>query len=437
MTYQKFICRACGYVYDEQLGDPECGLPAGTRFSDIPEDWECPLCGVKKADFEPYDDTQPTPATFTTTAHQGGVVIIGAGLAGWGVVDAIRTLNTTIPITLICADSGDRYHKPMLSAAISSKKYRADLVRFDAKTASDTANITLIPHTFVTNIDTTFNRLHTTRGNISYDKLVLAFGAVPIYPDTIDKSVWHINHLDRFEGLQSRLASPKQLAIIGAGMVGTEFAEDLSKAGHKVTLIDMHPYPLSGLLPKIASERILTAIQSLGIEFLGNTVVQNVTKSATGYTVALLDRLTNDSQSYHFDEVVVATGLTVDDRLPIRAGLDFDKRLGIAVNPTTLATNVPNIYALGDCISIQGTPCRYVAPHRPQATAIAHEILGLPHDGYTHKPPMIRLKNKSVFVSATGNPVGSGNWHITSDDDNGLVLQMIEHGEVVATATVR
>ena len=47
----KYVCAACGHVYDPGLGDPEAGIPAGTRFEDLPENWVCPVCGAAKADF--------------------------------------------------------------------------------------------------------------------------------------------------------------------------------------------------------------------------------------------------------------------------------------------------------------------------------------------------------------------------------------------------
>ena len=50
---QSYVCNVCGYVYDPAVGDPEHGIPAGTPFEKIPEDWNCPLCGVTKADFSP------------------------------------------------------------------------------------------------------------------------------------------------------------------------------------------------------------------------------------------------------------------------------------------------------------------------------------------------------------------------------------------------
>ena len=48
----KYRCKVCGYIYDEALGDPDSGIKAGTKFSAIPSDWTCPLCGVTKDQFE-------------------------------------------------------------------------------------------------------------------------------------------------------------------------------------------------------------------------------------------------------------------------------------------------------------------------------------------------------------------------------------------------
>lgn len=48
---EKYICEVCGYVYDPEIGDPEEGIQLGTAFEDIPNDWECLICGVEKSDF--------------------------------------------------------------------------------------------------------------------------------------------------------------------------------------------------------------------------------------------------------------------------------------------------------------------------------------------------------------------------------------------------
>lgn len=439
--WRKFICLACGYIYDEELGDPEDGLPAGTRFKDIPDDWQCPLCGVTKNDFEPYADSDDELAITTPVfdSHKKGVVIIGGGLAGWGMVDALRTLDKDIPITLICSDTGDRYHKPMLSVAISQGKTSTDLVRTKAVQSANDTHIRLLAKTFVTHIDTTTQTLHTTRGNVGYDDLVLAIGVTPAYPPTIGKDVaWHINNLERFGEFLEALNQgnhPKNIAIVGAGMVGTEFAEDLINAGHTVSLIDVNAYPLSALLPESAGKRILAAISKKGVGWLGSSMVTGVIPNGTGYDVLLTD--THGDKTLQVDAVVVATGLIIDERLPIRAGIDFDRRTGIAVHHSTLQTSVQHIYALGDCISIDGIPCRYVAPHRAQAAAIAHEILGVTHLGYEHKPPMVRLKNKSINVTANGTPKADGDWQIVKDEAGELHLQMMTNGNITAKALLK
>lgn len=53
---KRYRCLPCGHIYDPAEGDPVSGIPPGTAFEDIPEDWSCPDCGATKADFEPLED---------------------------------------------------------------------------------------------------------------------------------------------------------------------------------------------------------------------------------------------------------------------------------------------------------------------------------------------------------------------------------------------
>ena len=50
--YKCYVCIRCGYLYDESRGWPDDGIPAGTRWEDVPDDWLCPECGVGKEEFE-------------------------------------------------------------------------------------------------------------------------------------------------------------------------------------------------------------------------------------------------------------------------------------------------------------------------------------------------------------------------------------------------
>lgn len=53
--YRRYRCRYCSHVYDERLGDPDSGIAPGTRFEDIPDDWQCPECGAAKSDYDLCD----------------------------------------------------------------------------------------------------------------------------------------------------------------------------------------------------------------------------------------------------------------------------------------------------------------------------------------------------------------------------------------------
>lgn len=52
----KYVCDICGYVYDEQVGDPENDVAPNTAWDDVPDDWVCPLCGVGKDQFSPLGE---------------------------------------------------------------------------------------------------------------------------------------------------------------------------------------------------------------------------------------------------------------------------------------------------------------------------------------------------------------------------------------------
>ena len=395
--------------------------------------------------------------TPSSTSH--GVVIIGAGLAGWHVIDAIRAKDKDIPITLITADNGDRYHKPMLTMAISQNKQAADLVRATGEDAAAAAGVTLLANTSVTDIDAANQQLqlisalrsdpaNTNYATIRYDKLVLAMGAQPIFPKSLPQElVWHVNHIERFAQLQEKLATGAQrVAIIGAGMVGTEIAEDLLKAGHEVTLIDLNNAPLSQMLPAKATARIAKAIESQGIRFLGGCLVSDVTRNDDGslqvsyapLALANENQETQTTQTITVDHVIASTGLTVDGKLPAAAGIEFDSRTGIVVDAPTLRTKTAHIYAIGDCMSINGVACRYVAPLRAQAATIADDILGIEHGGYDHKPPMIRLKNKAISVMVTGVPRAEGNWQVKTESADELVMELLdEQNALSAVVTIK
>lgn len=432
--WKQFLCRACGLIYDEEKGDPDSGLAPGTRFEDIPDDWVCPLCGVVKADFEPYVHVE-TPAGQALSAapsREPGVVIVGAGIAGWSAAEALRALDPALPITLVSACAGDRYHKPELSIALSRGDDRAGLVRESAHDAARRLGVRLLAETFVVGLSPALHQLRTTRGTLHYTRLVLAQGARPALPAALPAELcWRVNDLAGWAGLRNRLdGASRRIAIVGAGMVGCELAEDFARAGHAVTLLDINDQPLAGLLPPPAAARLRLALEALGVCFVGAAQVAEVAARPDG------GKHIRTAQDLHLDvdEIVAATGLVTDGRLARNAGLAFDR--GIVVDPHSLRTSAEDVYALGDCISVDGAPCRFIEPIARQAAVIAHAALGRQHAGYAHQQPVVRLKTRSLPIALHGLPCSDGEWRVLEERDDYLYMQQWRHGHAVARLEV-
>ena len=433
-SWKQYICRACGLIYDEQFGDPDSGLLPGTRFEDIPKDWECPLCGVTKADFEPYFKRESVIVASNTAnvSREAGVVVIGAGIAGWSAVMAIRDVDPYIPITMISACNANRYHKPELSVAVSRGMTTDTLVKESAADAAQRLAVDVIADTFVTGISPALRQLRTTRGSFQYKKLVLAVGAKPSLPAALPASLcWRINDLAGWSGMRSALGHAKKaIAIIGAGMIGCELAEDLLRAGHSVTLIDYLPLPLIGLLPEAASRMLHESQRGMGIEYIGNERVQSIVPLADQRKLIT----TTSGKTVTSDVVIATTGLSTDGRIAKLAGLDFHN--GIAVDASSLQTSDPDIYALGDCISLDGQACRFIEPIAKQARAIANHMAGIADIGYQHAPPIIRLKTRTLSIEIQGAPGQQGEWQTITEQADFLHMEQWFNGQNVATLHV-
>ncbi len=404
-AWRKFICRACGLIYDEAIGDADSGLAAGTRFDDIDDDWVCPLCGVTKADFEPYDaaptERRPAnpaapPSRATSARGDAGVVIVGAGRAGWAMAEALRERDARLPLTIVSSCDASVYDKPMLSVVHAKGLDIAALARESAAAAAMRLDTRLLAATDAIRVDAPAMQLRTTRGTLRWRHLVLAHGAeARAVAELPARLCWRINQLDAYRRFRAALGSPSSdpnagALIVGAGLVGCELANDLALAGHRVTLLDVATRPLAALLDADASARLLDAWRDLPIAFAGGVRVRGVERAAVGS----LHVTTDDGRVFRAAQVVAATGLQTPGRLAASAGLAFLD--GIVADRVTLATSAPNIHALGDCISIDGRASRFIEPIGRQARVIADRIVGREPSGYRSAPPPIRIKTTSL-----------------------------------------
>ncbi|PZU08857.1 MAG: FAD-dependent oxidoreductase, partial [Sphingobium sp.] len=277
----------------------------------------------------------------TGTPH---IVVVGSGLAGYGVLRELRKLAPDARLTLITQDDGHFYSKPALSTALAKGKVADTLVTTPAEKMVAQLKLDLRAGRIVEAIDRQDKALLTTGGPIFYDKLVLALGADPIRPP-IDGDAAHralaVNNLDNYREFREKLPDGARVLVMGGGLVGTEFANDLSASGYRPVVVDMLGHPLAQLVPPGVGQMIRDALAEKGVEWhLGRKVVA-IHKSASGISAELDDGLAVDAAA-----VLSAVGLRPHIDLAQEAGLDVGR--GIKVDQTG-CTSDPSIYAIGDC----------------------------------------------------------------------------------------
>jgi len=441
VAYQRWLCDACGYIYDEAKGDPDSGLAPGTRYQDIPDAWQCPLCGMTKSDLRLLPDMPARTINKSVSVKKvpsklsrGGkdyIVIVGAGIAGWSAAEAIRRRDPERPVLLISACSGMVYPKPALSLAISQGRDADDLVDKDAGSRATELNIEVRPDTKVLKIDTNRKRLTTAKGGIEYGKLILALGAhqreLAIDGDAAE-SIIRVNDLRSFKKLQQRLTEGvKKISILGAGLIGSEFTDDLTKAGYQVTVIDPGSYPLAGLIPDLMAYEFQQRLSNKGVNWIFGATLKSLDKDTTGLKATL-----SDGVVFSTDLVISAAGLVTNTALANKSKLKVD--VGIVVD-NDMRTSDANIYALGDCASVNGKLFAYIEPIRRQAEAIAADLMG-EHQCFSAIPPMVKIKTQTMPMSVC-RPVDANDteaWKMISSNQKGSYFEIADASKIAGFA---
>lgn len=418
LPWQTYVCKACGIFYREEDGDPDSGIPPKTRFCDIPGDWECPVCGVSKNDFALYQEVKFKSTKSinrdnlafkknagVSSLRYSDVVIVGAGKAGWQTAENIRNLDPSLSITIISACSADLYEKPLISVSIVKNIKPELLIKETGKEAAQRLNINLISFTHAVGLSPDSKIIRTTRGSFKYKNLILAFGSTPReLKNATFRDCWHVNKLESYLNFRKLINNThSKIAIIGAGLIGCELANDLALADHQITLIDTQSSPLSNLLPEMVSNCLLNVWKNLPITFIGNTKLKCIEAKQKCKKIFL-----SNSAAIEVDQIVLAIGLKTKNDFLSNTSLNWDN--GLAVNSLTLQTNVPDIYGVGDCISINGKTSRYIEPIIRQAEVIARQICGEKSFHYQDYSTPIQIKTSSLPIHIKGKMHQDGVW---------------------------
>lgn len=415
-TMKKWLCVICGLIYDEAKGWPSDGIAPGTRWEDVPQDWVCPDCFVGKSDFQMLDVTeQPVAeAVAAEIAKEDPIVIIGTGYAGYRLAEAIRQRKPEQPMVLFTTDDGADYSKPGLSNALARGKEADGLITETALEIEQRLNIRIYARCRVQRIDTDARLLTTDFGSQRYTRLVFATGAAPIrlpFEGAGADDVLSVNDLEDYRLFRQRLQPGQHVTLIGNGLIGCEFANDLAAAGHPVTVVGLTGWAMDRLLPQQIGEQLQAALSQLGVQWQLNNTVQRIERQAEGYRLTLAD-----GTELQTSLVLSAVGLKPRTELAEQAGINCNR--GIVINGG-LRTSAANVYALGDCAEINGQLLPYIAPINFGIAALADCLLGRPTMAqYPLMPVMVKTPVLPLTL-LTAAPDVEGRW-VVDNIDGGL-----------------
>jgi 3-phenylpropionate/trans-cinnamate dioxygenase ferredoxin reductase subunit len=275
-----------------------------------------------------------------------GVVIVGAGQAGYQTAESLRHEGYHGSVILIGDEPHIPYQRPPLSKDYLLGETDAERIRFRNRAYYDEHSIDLRLRTKVSAIDRGRREVELADGStITYEHLVLATGArvrTLDVPGADLDGVFLLRTLDDVDRIDSALEAAEKVVVIGAGFIGLEFAAVARKLGRSVTVLEAAPR----VMGRIVSPRLSGFFEQLhrghGVEL----VCQAAVSSMTGRGGQIQSVECADDSSCEADLVVIGVGIIPNTELAEACGLPCSD--GIVVD-AYCRTADPNVYAAGDC----------------------------------------------------------------------------------------
>ncbi len=324
-------CLVCGAVFD---ADAKC----------------CPVCGVGPEQFVPLEKEQSGRRKDTEELF----LVLGGGVAAVRAVEAIRERNATASIVLVSQESFLPYHRPMLtkvalSSQASSDELEKELAIHDLNWYEQNGVILLLDKQ-VSRISAEDREVVLSDGvKLRYDKCVYALGAscfVPPVPGKEKAGTGVIRSLEDVMKLRNCLNGPRQVVVIGGGVLGLEAAWEFRRMGCSVTVLEGSERIMSRQLDSSVSRRLEKAVRDQGITVYTGVSAKQIVGEETVSGVEL-----TDGRILPADFVLFSCGVRANTSVAQTAALDIGR--AIRVN-RKMETGLNGIFACGDCAECEG-----------------------------------------------------------------------------------
>jgi len=325
------------------------------------------------------------------------LVIIGAGMASGRVIEhLVEEAPGAYDITLFNAEPRGNYNRIMLSPVLSGDKTYDEIVTHDAAWYA-AQGITCRFGEHVVGIDRDRKIVEGEKGQVPYDKLIIATGSAPFIIPVQGKDLPGVityRDLDDTNAMIDAARTGGKAVVIGGGLLGLEAAAGLAERGMEVTVLHLMGHLMERQLDEAAGYLLRRDLEKRGI-----TIKTRASTAAILGERQVEGVLLEDNTGLEADLVVMAVGIRPETRLANDAGLEVAR--GIEVN-AQMQTSDPDIYAVGECVEFDGHLFGLVAPLYDQARVLAHGLMDQP-DAFVVKDIATKLKVTGCDLFSAGD----------------------------------
>lgn len=350
------------------------------------------------------------------------LLIIGGGMASAYLLQQLDRYDHEFGITVVCSEDHALYNRVLLSSLLAGDKSVDDLTMLSDAMLS---HIRIKCETLIEAIDLDRKVATTQDGeHVYFDTLVFATGANVAVPETYQTLMQDIEGFVAFRSLsdaQRCLESETPAAhavVIGGGLLGLEAAYGLTCQGVPTTVVHRNAYLMNRQLDEAGAKVLQQELESMGIGMRTSSNLLEVQHADGRITGVVLD----DGSALPCDQLVFATGITPCTELARASGLGVER--GICVN-ALLETNMPNVYALGECCEFEDNCFGLVAPIQAQAEVLAATLAGAPTAGFELADYPTQLKISGIEIFSAGDIASQRSSVVMTSPSEGIYRRLI------------
>ncbi|WP_415749994.1 NADPH-nitrite reductase [Bacillus velezensis] len=362
------------------------------------------------------------------------LVLVGNGMAGVRAIEEILNVSKdAFQITIFGSEPHPNYNRILLSKVLQGDTDIKDITLNDWNWYEEN-NIQLYTNETVIKVDTENKTVITDADRIQpYDELILATGSVPFIlpiPGADKKGVTAFRDIKDTDTMLAASKQYKKAAVIGGGLLGLEAARGLLNLGMEVSVIHLAPFLMERQLDATAGRLLQNELEKQGMTFF----LEKQTEEILG-----TDRVEGvrfkDGTSIEADLVVMAVGIRPNTTLGAESGIPVNR--GIIVNDY-MQTEIPHVYAVGECAEHRGIAYGLVAPLYEQAKVLAKHICGVETKPYEGSVLSTQLKVSGVEVFSAGDFNESDEKKAIKvfDEQDGIYKKVVLRGNQIVGAVL-